>query len=204
VLRSDPSTWGRDFLPHVATGIITGCGFGQSRFCWNLRTLPAVRKAFEQIWGTSDLITSYDGGNAFRPWEQRPEWRTQGGWWHCDQNGLRPGRKGRVCVQGLVTLTPAHEYTGGFCVMPGTHRQHDEYSRRHPYGDRQGDFLPVPHGDPILRHQGYLLRADPGDLILWDSRTIHCNGPALHRPSDAPRDMPVPGPSELLRLVGYV
>ena len=29
VLRSDPSTWGRDFLPHAATGIITGCGFGQ-------------------------------------------------------------------------------------------------------------------------------------------------------------------------------
>ena len=86
----------------------------------------------------------------------------------------------------------------------GTHRLHDDYSRRHPYADRQGDFLPVPHGDPILRHQGYLLRADPGDLILWDSRTIHCNGPALHAPSDAPRDVPVPGPSELLRLVGYV
>ena len=119
VLRSDPSTWGRDFLPHAATGIITGCGFGQSRFCWNLRTLPAVRAAFEQIWDTSDLVTSYDGGNAFRPWEARPEWRTQGGWWHCDQNGLRPGRRGRVCVQGLVTLTPAHEWTGGFCVMPG-------------------------------------------------------------------------------------
>ena len=34
VLRDDPSTWGQDFLPHPATGIVTGCGFGNSRFCW--------------------------------------------------------------------------------------------------------------------------------------------------------------------------
>ena len=80
VLRADPSTWGPAFLPHADTGIITGCGFGQSRFCWRLRTLPDVRTAFEKIWGTDDLITSYDGGNAFRPWEARPDWKTQGGW----------------------------------------------------------------------------------------------------------------------------
>ena len=36
ILRTDNRTWGRDFLPHPATGIITGCGFGNSKFCWNL------------------------------------------------------------------------------------------------------------------------------------------------------------------------
>lgn len=81
---------------------------------------------------------------------------------------------------------------------------HDEYSRRHPHADRQGDFLAVPEGDPILRCPGYLVRADPGDLILWDSRTIHCNGPALYPPSSAPQGVAVPGPEDLLRLVGYV
>ena len=48
------------------------------------------------------------------------------------------------------------------------------------------------------------MRADPGDLILWDSRTIHCNSPAIHPPSDAPTGVDVPKASELLRLVGYV
>ena len=91
-----------------------------------------------------------------------------------------------------------------FPPRSGTHLLHDEYSARHPYADRQGDFLPVPEGDPILRRQGYLVRADPGDLILWDSRTIHCNSPAIHPPSDAPTGVDVPKPSELLRLVGYV
>lgn len=83
VFRDQPRTWGPDFLPHGATGIITGCGFGQSRFCWRLRTLPAVRQVFESIWETDDLVTSFDGGNAFRPWEGRPSWKTQGGWWQC-------------------------------------------------------------------------------------------------------------------------
>lgn len=208
ILRTDNRTWGRDFLPHPATGIITGCGFGNSKFCWNLRTLPDVRTAFEKIWGTSDLISSFDGGNAFRPWEKRLDWRTQGGWWHCDQNGTRPGRSGLVCVQGLVLLTPANEYTGGFCVIPGSHLDHDAFSRRHPYADGQGDFLPVPEDDPILTAHGrrmVLLRADPGDLILWDSRTIHCNGPALRPPMEGRRKgAPVPSADALLRLVGYV
>jgi len=42
--------------------------------------------------------------------------------------------------------------------------------------------------------------AAPGDFILWDSRTIHCNCPATE-----PRDLPVDG--SLLpprRLVAYV
>ena len=166
-----------------------------------------MREAFEAIWGTEDLITSYDGGNAFRPWEARPDWKTQGGWWHCDQNGTRPARSGLVCVQGLVLLTPANEYTGGFCVIPGSHRDHEAFSHRHPYADRQGDFLPVPEDDPILTSgkRMVLLRADAGDLILWDSRTIHCNGPALRPPMEGRRKgAAVPSADALLRLVGYV
>ena len=208
ILRRDPATWGADFLAHPATGIITGYGFGQSRFCWNLRTLPDVPKVFSAIWGTDDLVTSFDGGAAFRPWSAADtEWKTQGGWWHCDQNATRPGRSGKVCVQGLVQLTPAHEYTGGFCVIPGSHKGHEAFSRRHPSALAQGDFLIVPDGDPLLQEAlgFHMIRASPGDLILWDSRTIHCNGPALHPPESAPADMHMPKlPNELLRMVGYV
>ena len=125
VLRRDSETWGNDFLPHPATGIITGYGFGQSRFCWNLRTLQAVPKVFSKIWGTDDLVTSFDGGAAFRPWSaDDTEWKTQGGWWHCDQNATRPGRSGKVCVQGLVQLTPANEWTGGASPSPRAHAHH--------------------------------------------------------------------------------
>jgi hypothetical protein len=88
--------------------------------------------------------------------------------------------------------------------MPGTHKEHETFSSRHPHADVQGDFLPVPHDDALLERKGYMLRVEPGDLILWDSRTIHCNGPALHPPSTAPAGIDVPASGELLRLAGYV
>ena len=31
VKRDDPRTWGRDFLPHPTTGIITGCGCARAK-----------------------------------------------------------------------------------------------------------------------------------------------------------------------------
>ena len=95
----------------------------------------------------------------------------------------------------------------GFCVIPGSHKGHEAFSRRHPSAHAQGDFLIVPDGDPLLRDAAgfHLLRVAPGDLILWDSRTIHCNCPALHPPEKAPKEAHVPRqPHELLRLVGYV
>ena len=200
VRRDDPQTWDGNFIAHPATGIISGCGFGQSRFLWALRVLPAVRQAFAAVWDTDDLITSFDGGNAFR---SDPAWVTQGGWWHCDQNGTKPGRQGRVCVQGLILLTPANEYTGGFCAVPCSHKDHVAFSERHPWAKEQGDFLAVPEGDPILAAGGRLLRAQAGDLLLWDSRTIHCNSPAIASAEAAPVGA-VPPPGELLRLAGYV
>ena len=35
-----------------------------------------------------------------------------------------------------------------------------------------GDWCPLNALDPLY-HDAILLTADPGDLILWDSRTIH-------------------------------
>ena len=83
VRRDDPGSWGHadDWLPSPATGIIAGQGFGQCDFMWKLRLFPDVRRAFEAIWQTDDLLVSFDGGNAFRPWRNRPEWRTSGGWY---------------------------------------------------------------------------------------------------------------------------
>eukprot|EP00854_Cymbomonas_tetramitiformis_P026911 gene26911-33089_t len=49
-------------------------------------------------------------------------WKTRGGWFHTDQNALLPGMQGRVCVQGLVTLTDVDSASGGLCVIPGSHK----------------------------------------------------------------------------------
>ncbi len=80
---------------------------------------------------------------------------------------------------------------GGLCVIPGSHRHpvEDALCARAPGARVSADFVPVPEGDdspllrcPAVRRAGSSQRLiAAGDLImiLWDSRTVHCNTPAL-------------------------
>ena len=108
---------------------------------------------------------------------------TTGGWFHVDQNSNKgPERQGKVCIQGLVTYYDATEDTGGLCVLPRFHLRHNEVCERCTKGDRSADFISIPKNDEILRNNPsvrILLCAKAGYLIQWDSRTIHCNTPAL-------------------------
>eukprot|EP00928_Gymnodinium_smaydae_P027285 TRINITY_DN21144_c0_g1_i2.p1 TRINITY_DN21144_c0_g1~~TRINITY_DN21144_c0_g1_i2.p1 ORF type:complete len:406 (+),score=64.26 TRINITY_DN21144_c0_g1_i2:67-1284(+) len=210
VRRDDMSTWEKDWLPSSSNGILGRHGFGQSAFCWHTRLLPKVRQAFSEIWKSDDLLVSFDGGNVFRPWTQKQGWRTEGSWWHLDQNALLPGNDGRVCVQGFVTFTDATPSTGGLCVIPGSHRQHKEVCER---SCSRRNFVPVASGDPVLESGGKLVLAQAGDLVLWDSRCVHCNAPGSLEAETPSAEDEAKGiergegalsPSELLRVVGYV
>jgi len=162
--RDDPRTWD-DWLASGTTGIIGTGVFNHSNFVWNARLLPGVRQAFQLIWEATNMIVSYDGGNAFRPWRMDYNWLTRGGWWHVDQNSVRgPHRVGKVCVQGLVTFTDATPETGGLCVIPGSHRFHEEVCKRSPYAATSRDFLMVEMTDPVMQHDGVLVCAKAG---IW-------------------------------------
>ena len=209
LLRDDPAKR-KLWLPNARNGILGSGSFNHSPFCWNTRLLPGVKRAFASIWGTDDLICSFDGSNAFRPWQRESAWLTEGGWWHVDQNATRPHRSGRVCVQGLVSYRDATVDTGGLCVIPGSHRDHDALCARSPSTKMQIDFVTVEKSDPILAAGGVLVECLAGDLVLWDSRTVHCNTPALTAPSffslpaAQQAEMAAAIPPEVIRLVGYV
>jgi len=181
VRRNDVATWDipGDWMPSETNGIIHGFGWGQSACMWKLRLLPRVKATFAAIWRTTDLLVSFDGGNAFRPWRYNRSWLTDGGWYHVDQNAMKPGGRGRQCVQGFVTLCDVSEETGGLVVVPGSHKQHTPMCERIKIAKAMGDFLPVPIDDPVLRLGARLICCKAGDLVLWDSRTVHCNTPAL-------------------------
>ena len=176
VRRDQPGTWaGPTWVPDPANGIVSAAGIGQSVCMWQARCLPRVCDAFATIWGTHDLLSSFDGANVFRPWADRPERRTEGGWYHVDQG---PGKSGCHCVQGFLTLTDATYQTGGLVVVPGSHRGHDELCVRLAHLNQPGrDFVPVPLDDVSLSQGALLVCARAGDLVIWDSRTIHCNAP---------------------------
>jgi len=82
--RDAPSTWRRSGLERCGLpqwGILKALGAGNCDAVWFCRTRPRVREAFEQIWGTNQLISSFDGFNVFLPWHHgRPDCKTQSGW----------------------------------------------------------------------------------------------------------------------------
>lgn len=202
ISRSNPESW-RFWPGDRYTGIIGGGNFCHSEFLWYLREHPRIREVFEYIWNTNDLLTSYDRGSTFRPWQQyNDSWKTRGGWWHIDQNSLKgPTRTGRVSIQSLITINDVTELTGGFAAIPGSHHFHEELSEQFAATQevKLDHILLHPHENiHIATLPKLLISAKAGDMILWDSRLVHCNMPAITTGN------PYVPEGELLRLVGYV
>jgi len=200
--RQDPTSWLDNFPGDKNTGICPQAGAPHSEFAWYVRSHPRVVAAFAQLWGVdgAQLISSFDAINVFRPFSEHPELKTKGGWLHLDQNSYPPGRgkEGKHCIQGLVTMLDANTSTGSLVVVPESHLRHQELCNRAKCPS--GDFVPLQHNgvplDQIFKDSDPLLvEASAGDLILWDSRTVHANTPA----SDATEHPP----DALLRMVCY-
>ena len=195
IMREDKSTWTADRFENVGmaqNGIICN-GIGQTDYMWYVRCLPKVKQAFSTVHDTDDLLCSMDGGNIFFPWHREESWnhlKTETGWYHVDQ-GIK--LRGRQCVQGLVSLTDASAGTGGLCLIPGSTKFHDELVEQTGI---ETNFVEVPPSFHALNQKQILPMCKAGDMILWDSRTIHCSTPALETPSHSP--------DELLRIAAYV
>jgi hypothetical protein len=87
--EKDPSTWTADHLPvSFKGGMYFSYGSTHEKMAWEARTEPNVVAIFEKLWGTNELITSFDGMNISLPNRTDLNWSP---WPHCDQN---PERKG--------------------------------------------------------------------------------------------------------------
>jgi hypothetical protein len=42
-------------------------------------------RSFASIWGTDELVVSYDAINLMRPWSYDPAWGNRAAWYHTDQ-----------------------------------------------------------------------------------------------------------------------
>jgi hypothetical protein len=178
-------------------GVVNNHGIGQSDFMWNIRSNRNIKRVYSQIWNTNQLLVSFDGCGVYRDWRYDSKWKTKAGWYHVDQNPiLKPNR---CCIQGFVSLTNQNETTGGLIVYPHTHLR---FQQLNDIGNRPRDFVIIPKTHPILDQGqaiGKLIQCQSGDLVLWDSRLVHCNSPAFSI-EQRQENQPV----ELLRIVAYV
>jgi len=199
--RDDIETWDDDRWPTaVHGGILPGHGIGHSQAQWFIRSAPGLKKAFAAIWDSEDLLVSFDGMALWRPWAIKPQWRTNraGSWLHIDQHPI--SRPGLQCVQGLVNLLTSSPETGGNVLIPGSHKTFDTIAQVYP--ERLSrvpldvDHFRFPSDDPMLAgKQPIMCHLEAGDLLLWDSRTIHCSSGSIELPQPQ---------HELMRAVGLV
>jgi hypothetical protein len=52
---------------------------------WFVRGNSNIKKVFSRIWDSNELCVSFDGAGCFRNWHLNIDWKTSGGWYHCDQ-----------------------------------------------------------------------------------------------------------------------
>lgn len=87
--EKDPNTWTAEHLPvSFKGGMYFGYGSNHEKMAWEARTEPKVVEIFEKLWGTKELISSFDGMNISMPNRKDLTWSP---WPHCDQNPKRKG-----------------------------------------------------------------------------------------------------------------
>lgn len=159
-----------------------------SKSMWGIRT-SAVRRVFEHIYDTTDLITSFDGMTCKFP---DGDGLVLG--YHIDQT-----QNMTHCYQSIVALTASDASTGSVAFLVGSHNHYTDTLSRYGGGTDEmhnearmsRQYVELAEDDVLitrLNRQIAILR--PGDMVLWDSRTVHCVDAATE--------------SRSIRLVAYV
>jgi hypothetical protein len=204
--RDDPGTW-----EHLSarsgneSNFLHTAGFTHSAFMWRARLLPRVRRAFAALWSPEDgdgddggpMLVSFDGAYLARPPPFAPARQIA---LHVDQRAVHQPSHGRVTFQAILLLTDAHPGTGGLVVVPGSHTDHQWLCERFDTGTAHGHLMPVPTGtlEPV-----WMPLARAGDLIVWDSRTVHGVSAPLFAMTPPARVSGEPD-GGLLRIAAYI
>ena len=137
---------------------------------WNIR--KCVKPIFADLWFTYDLLTSFDG-YLVREFGEDDD----GLLWHVDQNLSREKNK-MVGIQAILALSNVTKQSGGTEFLPRSHRHHEAFVLRNddePYHDNTWEFITTTESDYIFKQclDPIFPNLNIGDLLIWDSRTLH-------------------------------
>ena len=167
--RDDPSTWTSIAWPLNVHGIIQCYGIGHEQFVWDVRMKKAIIKVFAKIYNDDNLLVSFDGANCSKMSRVKTK-----SWAHVDQGHKKLGFR---CCQGFLNLNKCGVNDGGLVVYEGSHLLHHRFwdkTKKTSTGDWY-KFSPqeLDMFETVPCIKKVKVCCEPGDLVLWDSRTIH-------------------------------
>jgi ectoine hydroxylase-related dioxygenase (phytanoyl-CoA dioxygenase family) len=159
--KNDRSTW---YKPHEDRQGIMVQLFQHPVLQAN-RESPRIRKAYEQLWGTSDLWVNTDRVG-FNPPETN-EWKYPGPAMHWDVSLILPIPFG---LQGILYITDTEAEQGAFTLVPGFQHRIEEWIHGLPPGrDPRTEDLHALGSKPIA--------GKAGDFIIWHHALPHGSRP---------------------------
>lgn len=156
---NDNETWTSNNAPLVwGKSSAVYCGFGHCDSNWFLRINSQTKDAFSHVYGTTELVASFDGFSLFLSDKQKSK-----SWLHQDQRISDT----RYSIQGVLNLMPCDELDAGFICVP---RSHLEYKAPIQYTD----WVMLPKESEYQKKAVKILTPERC-LILFHSKLIHAN-----------------------------
>lgn len=205
-VKSDVGQWPESSM--ALLGELNRCqlrGLPHGRFAWGCRLLTNVRRCYEVIHETADLVSSCD--NSFFAPESQPAAHKNRSWPHVDQNSndrrYYDGEGTPVgdwdVWQGILYVWSSQDsHASTTVVLPGSHRTLYDDMMKDPSMEKRGQkgnhFCQVTSlaqrglTDNIKqqwRSGAGRVPVPKGSLLLWSSRTLHqgwTGGPRLSQP----------------------
>eukprot|EP00930_Biecheleria_cincta_P086552 TRINITY_DN75825_c0_g1_i1.p1 TRINITY_DN75825_c0_g1~~TRINITY_DN75825_c0_g1_i1.p1 ORF type:complete len:447 (-),score=81.06 TRINITY_DN75825_c0_g1_i1:252-1520(-) len=182
-----------------ARGRFQDRGMPHGCFAWKVRTHPQIKRVYEVLHGTSDLVSSCD--NAFVANATEPETDSNKWWPHVDQNDhdTRLACSSWDIYQGLAYIwSSAGNHASTTVVWPESHVAYADYMADPSIAQRIAQGKPHFTGiwamEPGRARNGMIrgweagarrIPVPAGGLLLWTSRTTHqgwAGGPRLAQP----------------------
>lgn len=159
--KHDPSTWYK--MHDDKQGIMVQ--LFQHPVLQANRESKRIRKAYEQLWGTSDLWINTDRVG-FNP-PETDQWKFPGPHMHWDVSLTLPIPFG---LQGILYITDTAAEQGAFTLVPGFHHRIEKWIHSLPPGtDPRMEDLHALGSKPVA--------GKAGDFIIWHHALPHGSRP---------------------------
>ncbi len=170
--------------------LIQHYSIGHAQFIWDIRQNNKICDVFSKFWNVEkeDLICSFDAASWHMPHEITNRGFFRKSWLHTDQSFKDSDFK---CLQSWVTGYDVNPGDATLTFLEKSHKYHKEFNDVFKITDRdkqiaKKDWFKLENEEQhkFFKEKEcnkYSIKCKAGDLVCWDSRTMHCGQEPLKK-----------------------